>query len=205
MALLPAVEAAARERGAAVIVATHASTPPAIDFVPREKTSLREGAIRFNAAVLDFARSGSVRSVVLAGRWRGHFTDAKFEAALLRTVDALVGSGLRVYFVLDVPTYPFHVPKALTLYSMWGGDLSSLALPRGEYEKANSFHASLLSKLTDRGVHILDPVAELQRRSSREVDRFLPFDDGGSFYRDWHHLSTYGALAIKDTFMPVFN
>jgi hypothetical protein len=65
----------------------------------------------------------------------------------------------------------------------------------------NRFQTSVLPKLRERGVHILDPLPILQARTKSLT--ILPFDSGGSFYSDKNHLSTYGALALKPLFVPV--
>jgi hypothetical protein len=70
-----------------------------------------------------------------------------------------------------------------------------------DYAVVNRFQACIVPKLVKRGVHILDPVPILRARTNSLA--ILPFDSGGTFYRDAHHLSTYGALAIKPLFVPV--
>ena len=62
--------------------------------------------------------------------------------------------------------------------------------------------AAFVEKLKLAGVQILDPVPLLMERSRAE--KFLPFDSGGSFYYDGNHLSTYGSLALKPLFAPLF-
>ncbi|HEY1380945.1 MAG TPA: acyltransferase family protein [Gemmataceae bacterium] len=203
MSLLPAIESLCRETGVAACAATHRSTAPVTGWFNRSKFGMQERALPFNAAVLDYARAGGIRKVVLAAYWNTYFPDPEFPAALLRTVDALRAAGVETYFVKDVPTYGFNVPKALALYSLHGRDPHALALPVTEYEAANPFHASFLPGLKERGVVILDPVPVLQARTA-STDDILPFDASGSFYRDEQHLGTYGALAVKPLFSPVF-
>jgi hypothetical protein len=61
---------------------------------------------------------------------------------------------------------------------------------------------ALEEKLRLAGVQFLDPIPLLMERSQSE--KFLPFDSGGCFYYDGNHLSTYGSLALKPLFAPVF-
>jgi hypothetical protein len=114
--------AVARAKGTA-IAATHSSTAPVINYIRRGKLGMGERAVPFNATVMEHACSGTINSVVLSAVWKWYFDDPEFEDALLQSVDALLASGVRVYFVLDAPAFPFNVPKALILNSMWGRDL----------------------------------------------------------------------------------
>jgi hypothetical protein len=66
----------------------------------------------------------------------------------------------------------------------------------------DKFPASLLAQLRELVVNILEPVPNLLARAKSE--KFLPFDADGCFYYDSNHLSTYGSLALKPLFAPLF-
>jgi peptidoglycan/LPS O-acetylase OafA/YrhL len=202
MAILPAIDSLCQETAVAACAATHTSTAPVTDYFVPSEHGLNDRAIPFNAAVLDYVRSERIRTVVLVAYWSSYFTNAEFPSALLRTIDALQANGVTVYFMNDVPVFAFDVPKALARYSMLGENLSGVRLASDEYEAANQFQTSFLPQLIERGVHILDPIPILRTRT-KSID-ILPFDSGGSFYSDKQHLSTYGALAIKPVFAPMF-
>ena len=203
MAVLPAIEALSRETDTASCAATHSSTAPVLGYV-NEKSGLKEKAIPFNTSVLEYVRSARISKVVLVARWTPYFNDSTaFPDALLNTVTTLQDAGATVYFMCDVPIFDFNVPRALALYSLNGGDLSELGMIPDDYACQNQqLHESVLPRLRNAGVHILDPSPALQARTSSS--RLVPFDSGGSFYYDEQHLSTYGALAIKSVFLPVF-
>ena len=202
VAILPAIDSLCKETAVTACAATHASTAPVTDYFARSEHGLNERAIPFNAAVMDYVRSEKIQTVLLAAYWSTYFSDAEFPNALLKTIDALRASGVSVYFMNDVPIFAFDVPKTLARYSMLGENLSGLVLASSDHEAVNQFNSSFLPKLIDRGVNILDPIPTLQART-KSID-ILPFDSGGSFYSDKHHLSTYGALAIKPVFGPMF-
>ncbi len=203
MAILPAIESLCREKGVTACAATHRSTAPVMDwFLRNSRYGMQERALPFNAAVRKYARTGGIRKVVLAAYWSSYCADPTFLQALSKSVRALRSDGLEVYFMKDVPVYGFNVPRALARYCLLGRDPRGLALSVSEYEAANEFHAVLLPELVKLGVKVLDPVETLQARTASTA--ILPFDDGGSFYRDEQHLGTYGALAIKPLFSPVF-
>jgi hypothetical protein len=157
----------------------------------------------FNAAVMEYVRSGPIRAVVLVGYWQhyGEKDGAKLADAILNTVDGLLAAGVSVYFMMDVPAFSFEVPRTLVRYSQNELDLSQLGMTATDYAAMNRFQTSILPKLRERGVHILDPLPILQARTKSST--ILPFDSGGSFYSDKNHLSTYGALALKPLFVPV--
>lgn len=202
MAIVPAIESLCQEQGLTARIATHSSTAPVIEYFFRGRFGLNTEAMSFNAAIAKYVRSSRIRIVVLAANWRLYSSDSTFSDALLKTVDTLQEAGATVCFMNTVPTFAFDVPKALVLYSWRGWDLHQLALPEMNYREHAGIPNALLCSLRDRQVVILDPVPILQERTN-STD-ILPFDAGGSFYRDCGHLSTYGALAMKPLFAPVF-
>jgi peptidoglycan/LPS O-acetylase OafA/YrhL len=204
MSVLPAIESACVEAKSCAQAATHSSRPPVVGYVfPSQYGPDEQEDACFNAAVLDYARSGAIRAVVLVGYWEHYAKNdgAKLADALLNTVDGLQSAGVSVYFLKDVPVFSFEVPRTLVRYSQNELDLSQLGITPTDYAASNRFQASVLPRLQERGVHILDPVPILQARTNSAT--ILPFDSGGSFYCDKSHLSTYGALAIKPLFVPV--
>ncbi|HEV3300433.1 MAG TPA: acyltransferase family protein [Planctomycetaceae bacterium] len=204
MSVLPAIESACAEAKSSAQAATHSSRAPALGYVfpSRYQPDEQEDAC-FNAAVMEYVRSGPIRAVVLVGYWQhyGEKDGAKLADAILNTVDGLLAAGVSVYFMMDVPAFSFEVPRTLVRYSQNELDLSQLGMTATDYAAMNRFQTSILPKLRERGVHILDPLPILQARTKSST--ILPFDSGGSFYSDKNHLSTYGALALKPLFVPV--
>jgi peptidoglycan/LPS O-acetylase OafA/YrhL len=205
MAILPAIESVCVESGLCARAATHAATPPTPGFLFQRIWGVSAREIdRYSSAVMRYAQSGAVSAVILVGYWEhyGRTDAAKFGDAIFKTIDLLQAAGVSVYFMKDVPAFGFDVPRALVRCSAADQDLSQLGMMPADYRVENRFEASILPKLAKRGVHILDPVPVLRARTNSQA--IFPFDSGGSFYHDRHHLSTYGAMAIKSLFIPVF-
>ena len=195
MALLPAVASVCDENGIRAFVATHSATPPILNYSP--PTGMRDRAIPFNQAVFDFIQSGKVKAVVLIARWDQYFEDPQFADAFQSTIEALRSSKVHAYVVMDF-MFPYDVPKALALYRWRGRDLSGLTLNTEMCDLQRKRYSSFFAKLARDGVTVLDPIPVFEARTGSH--EFIPYDSGGLFYRDKHHLSTYGALALKPLF-----
>ncbi|HEY3968893.1 MAG TPA: acyltransferase family protein [Planctomycetaceae bacterium] len=202
MAILPAIEALCQETCVTACAATSSSTAPALGYFLLDDAALRERAVQCNEKVVEFVRARRIRTVLLAAMWSTYFKTPGFPQALLNTIAALKAEGTTVYFLEDVPAFGFDVPRALARCALAGRDGSHLALPAGDYDRANPFHRDFVPVLRDRGVQILAPLPVLQARTgSLDV---IPYDEGGSFYRDAHHLSPHGALALRPLLREIF-
>lgn len=202
MAVLPVIDVICKETGNAAVAATHAATPPVIDYFSRNQWGLNEQALPFNAAVLEHIKKSKVRAVILISYWNMHSEVVEFQAALLKTVAEIRSAGAAVYLMKDVPIYDFNVQKLLVRSSYKGQDINRLGLTPAEFAAADKMSEAFLERLKGAGVQILDPVPLLMARS--KASNFLPFDAGGAFYYDGNHLSTYGSLALKPLFAPIF-
>ena len=202
MAVLPAIDAVCKETGNAAVAATHAGTPPVIGYFSRNQWGLNEESLPFNAAVMDYIKKAKIRSVILVSYWNMHSEGAEFQSALLKTVEEMRSAGAAVYLMRDIPIYDYNIQKVLVRYSYKGEDLAQFGLTKSEFAAADKMPETLLEKLKLAGVQMLDPIPLLMERSRSE--KFLPFDSGGSFYYDGNHLSTYGSLALKPLFLPIF-
>lgn len=195
MAVLPAIESLCQEKGIAALAATHAATPPVVDYFSHNEWGLNEASVPYNNRVMQFIQSGKVRTVFLVCCWKMHGASPDFQAALMRTVDLLRQARVNIYFLREVPTYDFDVKKTLVRLSYHGEDLTQLGLDLKTCREFETLPRTVLEQLRERGVRILEPIPLLVARS--KSDRFLPYDDNGSYYYDYFHLSTYGALALK--------
>ena len=123
-----------------------------------------------------------------------------FGRALARTVDALRAQGARVWIVEQVPTQPKEVPAWLATVAKHGGDPTVLGRTASEHRARQRFVAGTFRKLADgRSVRLVDP-AEVLCASGR----CLTSRDGRSLYIDYRHLSTFGAMQLRDFFRPMF-
>ena len=196
MAVLPAIEAHCNQNQTAALAATRFLTPPIVTFRTDE-------ADTFNQLVLEFLKKSTIHTVVLAGRWSSYLANQSDHSALLDTVDRLHESGLRVFFLKDVPNFPYHVPRIMSMNTTRKFEIHRLGVSRSDHEHANAFYHSLLPELIKRGVGIIDPVPCFAHEE--DPDLLLPFDTSGVFYRDGDHLSVYGAMSIREIFSPIFD
>jgi len=202
MAVLPVIDAIAKETGNAVVAATHAATPPVIGYFSRNQWGLNEESLPFNAAVMDYVKTSRIRTVILISYWNMHSEITEFQSALLKTAGEIRAAGATVYLMRDIPIYDYNIQKVLVRSSYKGEDLAQFGLTQSEFAAADKMPVTFLEQLKSAGVQILDPLPLLMERSRSE--KFLPFDSGGSFYYDGNHLSTYGSLALKPLFAPLF-
>lgn len=202
MAVLPVIDAICKETGNAAAAATHAATPPVIGYFSRNQWGLNEASLPFNAAVLEHIKKSKFNAVILVSYWNMHAEVPDFQKALIKTVEEIRATGTAVYLMKDVPIYDFNIQKLLVRSSYKGGNLERFGLTPAEFTAADKMPEALMVKLKAAGVQVLDPIPLLMARSSSK--KFVPFDSGGSFYYDGHHLSTYGSLALKPLFAPLF-
>jgi peptidoglycan/LPS O-acetylase OafA/YrhL len=200
MAVLPGIDSLCRKHGIAVVAATHSSTLPVKDYFVKSR-GLREQAVEFNDAVLDYARSSGIKAALLVARdWREHLRNSECRNALINTARLLQSDGVRVYLMNTVPEFEFDIARFLALRSVYGG-LNELVISREKYESMLAIDQQCIRLLMSNDVHILEPSTVFFDGS----DEFRPFDSSGAYYRDSHHLSTHGALAVQSLFEPIIH
>jgi hypothetical protein len=203
MALFPVVSALCKEKGVTASGAAYQLTPPVLNYTPLLSGSLKGEAATFNRTVFEYIRSRRLKAAILAARWDQYSRDPRFPEAFKETVAALRDNNVRVYIVCDVAEFPYVVPKALALYSWRGWDFSQLGLASHVGATQRESHTRFFAGLAREGVTVLDPIPVLQEGTASV--KILPYGSQGSFYRDGHHLTTYGALMLKPLFEPIFN
>jgi len=201
MAVLPTIDAECRASGLAAEAAVHSGWPPLLKHSATTVPHRRDEADAFSAAVIAHVEAGRTEAVVLAACWSLYEADPEFAASLLATVERLHSTGVRVYFLKDVPKFSFDVAAVLTRQAWRNRDPAKLTITAAEYEAQNPIYAELLPELERREVVILDPIPFLVADKSSGTIR--PFDSAGSFYRDAGHLSMHGAERIRPAFDPL--
>lgn len=203
--LLPAMEALCQEHGVSGEAAIFSATAPTVGFYRRSRHGLNERTEELAQAVLKRVKEKAIPYVVLTAYWMecpGQETE-KFGDALIETVRLLKAAGAEVWLVLDVPTQPFNVPKALALGQLPGGflpDPTSASTSLEQHQKSNAVMLALLPGLQAAGAKILDPATMMQIPGDKTMIEM----DGHSLYSDSHHLSITGALRLKPLFAPLF-
>ncbi len=174
---------------------------------------------RFNHAVFDYIASSGIKQVVLVASWSSwvpntsvYFTDeqwyqayknqysSKVEAALQNTVDRLQDIGVKVYVLLEVPTFTVNPPYLLAMEKMYGVSQTSAFLPIKEYRDRRSQYLDSFIKQNARGKTVLlDPEALFCTKG-----RCMMGDEAKSFYFNEGHLSPHGAQQMAPLFEPYF-
>lgn len=201
--VMPVIDEMCRASGISARCAMYPGRPPVKHHCIQESPQALAEANAFGAVVMDYAKSSDVDTVLLAGFWGLYFPHARFADSLMQTVDELRAADRRVYFLKDIPVYDFDVAAALILREWRGSDLDALSFSPQDYAAQHRHYETLLPRLAARGVQVLDPVAYL--RAGRSSGPIPPYDAGGSFYYDRHHLSLYGARTIQPVFHPVID
>ena len=217
-ALLPAVDAALREKGLSGYMAGRGSCMPIVSIVSSRSTICRA----FNDEVLKFAmQDRAIRDVILIANWATYTegfaygdpsntlvlsdgtsdtgsleqNKAIFAQALEKTVAVLIDSGKRVLIVADVPEVGVPVPEALAR-ARAAGVQQHIRPTLEAYLARQAFANSVFEKLRAKfGIAVLQPHEDLCNESACDVVR-----DGRPIYRDGHHLSAFGARTLTPLF-----
>ncbi|AEG93307.1 acyltransferase family protein [Ramlibacter tataouinensis] len=203
IAWAPALHASLREQGKAAVLFVTTGCAPLIEVDSLLTPSCLRSA---NAVQQHLQAHPQLRSVVLAGFWSTYFRDEGplrsvgpglqlegLEAArqaLMHTLDWLHAHQRSTVLIGPVPVHDRSVPAALALERVTGRDLldSSLAQQR-------QAHAAFLqiAQQMPQGPQYrwVDPLGWLCNGGCTVVR------DGVPLYRDAHHLSLAGAMALK--------
>jgi peptidoglycan/LPS O-acetylase OafA/YrhL len=205
-ALMHAFDALCSQYSVRGIIATHASTPPLLDYGTVSEATLGGDCIAYNKAVADFIRSRHVRDVVLVANWNKYIDldngTERIRGGLLATIGALQEAGVRIWVVRTVPRYRWSIPDALGQAVWRGRDPETLGLPLAEYRKQSDRRDPIFQGLEKLfpNVTVLDPASlfvgpnNLCRTS----------DGGKALYFDEGHLSPAGAMLLRPLFDPIF-
>ncbi|MFJ5486903.1 acyltransferase family protein, partial [Hansschlegelia beijingensis] len=223
-ALAPGIFKAGDKLGLPGVLVGAGSCPPLEDFETlTARPETRRRCHEVNEAAFDFLQRERVPLVFLVARWaraasgngfgeEGMFfdpakvpppvpgEDARFAAALDRTLARLMSYGVHPVVVLDVPEAGYAVAYATAKAMMAGRDLSKITLTR-RAELERDGHA------TD----IIEQIAAKYNAPTVEPDPFFCNDDvcdlvrgGVPLYRDSDHITRTTALQLSDIFDSAF-
>lgn len=218
MSLLTAFDELGLRHGRTVYVAAHPSTPPLVNtWTPR----IGREAMRWGDEVLEQVATLEIDTVFMTGRWglylaptadgdrRNLIADASgsgspaevFGEALAVTIDRLETMGVTVWFMDDVPFQAHSVPETLMLASIRGRDLNTMAKSIETWRtETETTRRTIGDGLTRTSVQRLDPIPLLAG-----PDSIFPMArEGKALYSDEHHLSPFGAAALKPLLEPIF-
>ena len=206
IAVMPVIDYLAKEYSIRGAAATYVSTCPAVGFESIGKWSLKRDSVAFNDAVVSFIRDKKVSNVVMVGFWGSymdHGDSTRIRRGLIDTIDALKGTGTRIWIVRQVPQQQYHnVPVALALATIYHrGDPETFGIPLAEQRKAYNTQNCIFEGL-DRypRVTVLDPTGSFV--DSDSICRVAK--NGKALYIDNQHLTVAGAMELRPLFTPLF-
>lgn len=219
MALLPAYERIAIERGMNLYAAVLSSCRPLLDSASRaEKPARRAACGEFNRTVVSAIEAIDPDLVILNAYWAYPDLDivataaataaaaaqdpSPFEAALERALRAIDSGHRKTCVVGDVPTLSYSMPYAYAVARKRGIDPAFIALRSEDAElqlqDVNRHFAALLQRHDFTFVNPTDVLC------SGPTCAVLTAD-GRSVYRDNHHLSVAGAHLVGGSLEPCFD
>src|SRR5690606_29457501 len=107
---------------------------------------------------------------------------------------------VQVAIVQDVARHDSDVPLTLSWAVRQGRNLDEFFVSREEYLAVNGAGNTILERLKDEGVMVLDPEPLL----SDSAGNWRAEIGGISMYRDSHHLSNEGSLRLSTLFETAF-
>jgi peptidoglycan/LPS O-acetylase OafA/YrhL len=133
-AIMPGVEAVARDHGVGVMSCWNSSTPPVLDYIPRGRFSLGKDAPKVNLAIFHAIKQLGIKRVMMVARWSGYFDastrNAETESSsirerLIETVQRLNSSGVEVFILMEVPRHSVSIPRALASRGLFQTNIAS--------------------------------------------------------------------------------
>lgn len=161
-----------------------------------------------NRAIKDYLLANpDIKTVLMSAYWSAYFKDdgplsaaageppaagtRAAQAALISTIQWLHDNRRQVVLVGPVPVYETSVPMALALEKATGRALLHSSLSEQRQKHASFFEVIDSAKRGDGSFRFLDPIQWLC------AEECMVMKDGTPLYRDAHHLSIAGAMALE--------
>jgi peptidoglycan/LPS O-acetylase OafA/YrhL len=201
MAALPALDYLCQKHSVRAFAATHAATPPLLDYIPNTFYSFHQDAPAFGQAVIKFIRAHQIRNVILIARWHGYQAgeSAEFHTDLNKTLTELQKCGAKTWIMQEVPNFPWDVPRALARAALFNNDPEKLNLPLNSYLEQNADQEREFLGVAKSNVIVLNPAKYFSKGA------IVPSSENGfPICRDDHHLTIHGTILIRPMFLPLF-
>ncbi len=224
-ALAPGLSAVAKQRGKMGLMIWAAGCTPLVNL---DRPQRKIHCPAENDAVIRFIRDQKIKTVILIARWdlalpyeeggldgsrngkgprlalrtedgRKVYDLDAFAGAFRDTLAALKQLGVRVWVVKQAPSYLEYVSTALAEYAARGRDVTELNRPLDEVLRRRAPIDAVFDQVRDPSVGFIDPVKKL----CADGKNCLASVNGHSLYRDDTHVSVYGALWLRDMWLPV--
>ena len=206
LAWAPALNTSLASLGARAVFAPSSSCPPllGVDIARNAICSAQ------NRAIKDYLLANpGIKTVVMSAFWSAYFKDdgpltaaageppaagtRAAQAALISTIQWLRDNGRQVVLVGPVPAYETSVPMVLALEKATDRELLHSSLNEQRQKHASFFEVVDSVKRGGVGAsfRFLDPIQWLC------AEECMVMKDGIPLYRDAHHLSIAGAMALE--------
>ena len=220
-ALLPAIQLVAQKQDRLGLLARHDGCPPIVGVVRSDNP----GCFEFNDAALRVALEDSIQEVILVSRWainsegtrygtepgsRVVLTDPRtndptsdnnhivFARALEATIQKLRAAGKKIIFVNSTPEIGHPVPDMLAKIKLLHSKLD-IAPSLRDYMTRQEFVFATADRMKKTyGISVVDPSVVLCT-----TDKCVLEIAGKPLYRDYHHLSDFGAMQLVPLLAPV--
>jgi hypothetical protein len=207
-AMMPAFKTLMAENGSAGLFASSTSCPPLIGVKVKGRGDV-ENCRDFNDAMLSFIEQHESAAVILVAYWSIYLdsglliddtstgskegNESPFAAGLDRTLRSLSGTNRKIWLVQQVPVANFDPPSALAMAERRGIDRDTLRLSVESHQAntrgVNEIFAQTLKRYR---YSLVNPQEVLCDQLDCDIEY-----EGRSLYRDYHHLSTFGAQFLS--------
>jgi hypothetical protein len=208
--MVPVIEDLCDENHMRCVVASYASTAPLVGYQSKSLASLKERSIAFSESVVKSVRVRRIPNVIVAAKWFGYFREMtaqsgkdeatqEFERRLKKTISELKDTGAKIWIVQQVPTFSYHVPRALVQAVMRGRRAGEIGMSHRDEQEGVAIVHKLIEQAQEPGVIIVDPRVVLRD----EGGFYFAAQDGHALYADTNHLSHYGASLLLPMFRGI--
>ena len=221
-ALKPVMDALGKEYGVRVL---SAHQPGTIPISGTYRKGRRDGALNVLERVEKHIEENDLKKVLFVARWPyyvfgdgpgdmrhmiqedGSTGDSMEEGAdifvrnLAKMVQKLEAEGRQIWLMRSVGEHSRSVPETLAQIASRGGRLNSLAPTLMEKREDDQPMNTLIDRaLAKTDAQVLDPLPLF----SDERGSYLMAREGKPLYRDRNHVSEFGAMELKELFVPLF-
>ena len=214
-AMMPAFKTLVEENGSAGLFASSTSCPPLVGVKIKGRGEV-ENCKNFNDEMLAFIDQHESAAVILVAYWSFYRdsgllsvdrstgskegNESVFAAGLDRTLRSLSSTDRKIWLVQQVPVANFDPPSALAMAERKGINRNFLRLS-ADSQRANTREVNeIFSRALQRHRYsLVNPQDILCDRLGCDIEY-----DGRPLYRDYHHLSTFGAHYIQPSLESIF-
>ena len=210
-AMMPAFKALSEENGNAGLFASSTSCPPLVGVKVKGRGEVEE-CKDFNDEMLSFIERHESAAVILIAYWSIYLDsdlliadistgpkegrESPFVAGLDRTLRSLSSTNRKIWLVQQVPVANFDPPSALAMAERKGIDRDILRLSIDSHKASTRTVNEIFAQaLKQYRYSLVNPQEVLCDQVGCDIEY-----DGRSLYRDYHHLSTYGAQYMRPSF-----